>query len=81
MTDDTPIFDVIVGALWHSDEGNASLGGCHPLAKDVLAALRDAGYEVIPADTAKLGQAVERLHADGDTFIRRVYAEAGVERP
>lgn len=30
-------------------------------AADILVVLRDAGWEVVPADTAKLGRAVEAM--------------------
>lgn len=87
MTDDTAILDVIQQITQYPSRGI-------PPAL-FLAALRDAGYDVVPADTAtdagwevvpghiaKLGRAVERLHDRlGKLTLALIYAEAGVERP
>lgn len=69
---DEQILDVIAEA----NSGNGPVGRRDALA--ILAALRDAGYEVVPADTARLGRAATEIKPcppDHATEYWRGYAQ------
>lgn len=63
MSDDNEIGDVIATARIDIWDEWGDLWGTGPLgrtvARRVIAALRAAGYDIAPADTIRLGQAVE----------------------